>query len=188
VTALTTVDVESVLGRALSDISYRAAGLEGVAAILEYQSRGRVELQMGAVTAAGFEQALPASMRPAFENLKQVKIAPSYLGIFQPGDWVTTFLAELVLDYGVIWLFFPAAVAGLLVGCLDAIWLRIGQLSVLSGLIVLRIPFLLYPLTIGSNFAAMTVLFFKATVGYWILLLMIGISMRIRFIRHITGR
>jgi len=181
--ALMTVDVAAVSNRTLSDISYRTAGLEGVAAIIDYQNRGLVELQLGSVTTAGFEQAMPAALRSEFQNPKIVKTAPSYLGIFLPGDWVTTFLAELVLDYGALWLFFPAVLAGLLLSALDALLLRMGQNPALSGLLVLRIPFLLYPLTFGGSLAGMTLLFFKATVGYLVMLLAVGFLVRLRMAR-----
>lgn len=183
---LTTFDLGAVWDRTLVDASYRTAGLEGVAAIIQAQDRGKVEIQLGKVIVAGFMQALPASMRAEFENPMRIKTAPSYLGIFTPGDWVTTFLAELVLDFDVVGLFFPAVLVGLLIGSIDIFLLRLAQIPALRGLLVVRIPFLLYPLTIGGSLADMTLLYFKATVGYLVLLSLIGLLIRVRMTVRVT--
>ena len=170
---------ETVLGQALFDASYRTAGLEAVAALLEAQTR-ELEPRWGIVIQSGFLQALPASLRPKFYMPERVKTAPSYYGVFREGDWVTTMLAEFVLDFGPVWLFFPAVLAGLGLALIDRLLLRLGAQLPLQGLLVLRLPWLIYLIQIGSSVADMTLLFFKGTVGYAALLLILGFLANVR--------
>ena len=170
---------QTVLEKALYDASYRTAGLEAVAALLEAQARG-LEPRGGVVIRSGFLQALPALLRPRFYMPEQVKTAPSYYGVFLEGDWVTTMLAEFVLDFGPIWLFFPAVFAGLGLGLIDQVLLRLGARSSLQGLLILRFAWFVRLILIGSSVAGVTLLFFKSTVGYAALLLVLGLLADVR--------
>ncbi|HEY3350324.1 MAG TPA: hypothetical protein VGM13_11160 [Thermoanaerobaculia bacterium] len=171
---------ESVSGRALFDASYRTAGLEPVAALVAAQDAGRLPLQEGRVLRAGFEQALPASLRTEFEVPERVKTAPSLFGIFTEGDWVTTFAAEAVLDSGAALTFLPGVVAGLLLGLVDRLLLRAGNARGFDGILVVRMAFLLYPIAVGASVADMTLLFLKATVGYAALFVLASLFVSMR--------
>ena len=164
---------------AMGDASYRTAGLEGVAALIQAQNNGQLELQWGNTIYSGFLQALPAALRPSLEVSERIKTAPSYFGIFSPGDWVTTLLAEFVLDFGFILVFFPALFGGFFLCALDRILLLLGQLSAFEGLLVLRIPFFLFIVSNGGSLSDMSLMFFKATTGYALLLLLISWASRL---------
>jgi len=170
---------KDVLGHAIADISYRTAGLEAVAAFIQKHNEDVLAYQYGITVGSGFIQALPRALRHIDEMPEQIKIAPSYLGIFDPGDWVTTILAEFTLDFGPFWLFFPAIIAGFIFGMIDRILLIMGQTPQLEGLLILRIVFLLYIISNGGSLAGMTLLLFKATIGYTILLIFISTITRI---------
>ena len=124
---------------------------------------------------AGFRQALPAAMRPDFEVPERVKTAPSNFGIFTEGDWVTTFEAEAVLDAGAALTFLPGIVAGFLLGAIDRALLRIGNVAGFDGVLVARMAFLIYPIAVGGSLADMTLLFLKATAGYVVLFVLLGL-------------
>jgi hypothetical protein len=175
---------ESVLGRAAFDASYRTAGLEPVAALVAAQEAGRLRPQGGRVAVSGFQQALPAALRPAFEVRERVKTAPAEFGVFTEGDWVTTFEAEAVLDAGVALTFLPGLLAGLLLGAIDRVILSIGNVAGFDGVLVFRMAFLLYPIAVGGSVADMTLLFLKATVGYLILFFLAGLLVYAAARRH----
>ncbi len=166
---------QTVSGRALFDASYRTAGLEPVAALVAAQSNGRLKPQEGRVARAGFQQALPAALRPGLDVPERVKTAPSHFGIFTEGDWVTTFEAEAVLDAGPAFTFLPGFLAGLLLGVVDLVLLRLGNSHGFDGVLVVRTAFLLYPIAVGASVADMTLLFFKGTAGYAVLFVPAGL-------------
>ncbi len=174
---------KSVTNRALADASYRTAGLEAAASLIQEQFEGRLPLQWGATILSGVQQALPVFLRPEPEIITRIKTAPAYLGIFQAGDWVSTILAEFVLDFGPILLFFPAVICGAVLTLIDSMLLGLGQYSPLGGILILRIIFLLTISNDGS-FADWTIMFFKATIGYTIALLflssIIWVSMKLK--------
>lgn len=159
--------------RALGDASYRTAGLEAVASLVKEQYEDRLPLQWGKTVISGFLHALPASLRPEPEVMTRIKTAPAYLGVFQPRDWVSTILAEFVLDFGPVLLFFPAVICGVVLTIIDFMLLGAGQCSPLNGILILRIIFLLSISNDGS-FADWTIMFFKATIGYTTLLTLLG--------------
>ena len=163
-----------VAQRALGDASYRAAGLEAVAALIQAQTDAQISLQWGKTIQAGFMQALPASLRLALDIPERIKTAPAYFGIFQPGDWVSTFLAELVLDFGPFFLLLPAVLVGFGLGFVDRTLLGLGQRPALEGILILRLAFLVFIISNGTSFADMTLLFFKATIGYTALFILLG--------------
>jgi hypothetical protein len=166
----------SIVDKAMFDLSYRAAGLEGVAAILHAQDQNRVGLLMGRSTVAGFAQALPGSLRGRAGIPERIKTAPSHLGIFGESDWVTTFLAELALDFGPFALVAPAVLVGFLFGLVDCLLLILGNHSPgLQGLLILRMPWLLTFILMGSSAADLIAFFFKANIGYTLLLVLISL-------------
>lgn len=166
---------EGVLEHFVGDLSYRVAGLEAAAALLQAQREDRLFLQFGRVTLAGFKQALPSSFRPEFEIAARVKTAPSHYGIFQSGDWVTTVLAEQILDFGPYFLVVPAAIAGFFMALIDRALLVLGRLEILQGLLVLRLAFFTFIVSNGGSLADISLLFFKATIGYTALLVFLGL-------------
>lgn len=165
---------QNVMQRVLVDASYRTAGLEAAASLIQAQTEARFPLQWGKTIRAGFMQALPVSLRPTFQIPERIKTSPAYLGLFQEGDWVTTILAEFVLDFGSYFLFFPAVLAGLGLALIDRALLGLGRRPALEGLLILRIAFLLFILSNGGSLADMTLMFFKATIGYTALFLVLG--------------
>lgn len=171
---------EGILKYALADISYNKAGLEAVAALIQAQQQQRLEAKWGKVIASGFLQALPAVVRSEFEINDKLKTAPSYYGIFEIGDWVTTILAEFVLDFGPVLLFIPAIFAGLSLSLIDRtlLWLGTGH-SLLQGLLIIRLVWLT---GLGTSLSSIsdTMLFFKATVGFTLLLLFLCSAVRFR--------
>jgi len=171
---------ETVLGRALFDLSYRTAGLEAVAPILQAQTAGWLEPRWGEVMWADFLQALPAAFRPEFQLVQRTKTAPGYYGVFREGDWVTTPLAELALDFGPFLLFFPAIMVGLGLSLIDRGLLRLGMRPRLQGLLVLRFAWLLGLVLFEVDIFSRTLNFFKATAAYTVLLLLLGYFMRDR--------
>lgn len=156
----------SVRGWALLDLSYRTAGLEGVAAILEAQSEGRVGLKWGAVTTAGFKQALPALLRRGSNFPERLKTAPAHYGLFAPGDWVTTILAEAVLDWGPLLTLFAAFGIGLILECVDRSLLWLSQIRVLRGLGIIRFAWLFELFVFEWGIADVTLRFAKGILGY----------------------
>lgn len=172
----------TILGGAIGDASYRAAGLEAVAAILTAQRQG-VGYKWGQVTGAGFLQGLPAAIRTQEDVPERVKTAPSHFGIFLARDWVTTILAESVLDFGPILLLFPTILIGFGLTMVDRLFLRFVQAPAMEGLLILRIPFLIYPLHTAAGLADMTLVLMKATVGYALFFLLIGFIVNSRFRR-----
>jgi hypothetical protein len=180
---------QTVLKRALGDISYRTAGLEAAASLIQAQTEGHLSLQWGKTIQAGFLQALPVSLRPAFEISERIKTAPAYLGIFQAGDWVTTLLSEFVLDFGPFLLFIPAVIAGMLLGLIDRALLWFGQNPALEGLLIVRFAFLLFIIANGGSLAGMTLMFFKAAFGFIVLFILTGNIARISFrtSAHVTN-
>jgi hypothetical protein len=176
VSAIGSDERTSVAEKALFDLSYRAAGLEGVAAIIDAQQSGRVAPMMGRATLAGFAQGLPAALRGQLSIPERVKTAPAALGIFGEGDWVTTILAEQVLDFEPLLLVVPALLLGFLFALFDALLLMIGSSRPwLEGLLVLRIPWLLAFLLVGGSAGDLLVYFFKANAGYSVALLFAGV-------------
>ncbi|MDR3580289.1 MAG: hypothetical protein P4L44_10035 [Oryzomonas sp.] len=175
VSAITTKQGDkSVANRALADASYRTAGLEAAASLIQEQFEGRLALQWGNTVLGGFQQALPVSLRPESEVMTRIKTAPAYFGIFQSGDWVSTILAEFILDFGPLFLFFPAVVCGAVLTLIDLTLLGLGQYSPLGGILILRIMYLLSISNDGS-FADWSIMFFKATIGYTSILLLLSI-------------
>lgn len=166
---------DTVSGMVILDASYRLAGLEGAAALLEAQKAGRLAAQLGRVTASGFVQSLPARIRPEPDIPLKIKTAPAVLGVFGEGDWVTTLLSEAVLDCGVWGTVLYGFLAGALIAGIEQFLLFAGSLPAMGGLLFLRYAFLLFLLTFASDLAGMTTRFFKATVGYWVLMIVIGI-------------
>lgn len=171
---------QGVMKRALSDASYRTAGLEATAALIQAQTEAHFPLAAGKTIRAGFMQALPASLRPAFEIPERIKTAPFNFEIFQTtGDWVTTLLAEFVLDFGPFLLFFPAVLAGFGLTFIDRALLGMGRRPALAGLLILRLAFFLFMIVHGDGLADMTLKFFKATIGYTALFILLGNITRI---------
>lgn len=164
----------SVATRGVMDLSYRTAGLEAVAALIQEQYEGRLHLQWGNTIYCGFLQALPLTLRPEADITARIKTAPAYLGVFQPVDWVTTVLAEFVLDFGPFLLFFPAVFAGVALTLIDQILFRLGQKPALEGLLILRIVFFLFIISSGDSLADMTVMLFKATIGYTVIFIILS--------------
>jgi hypothetical protein len=174
-------DSKGVGNLALYDMSYRTAGLEAPAAFIQAQAEGRLSWQWGKTVQAGFLQALPAWLRPVFTIPECIKSAPLNLGIFRPGDWVTTLLSEFVFDFGPFFLFFPAVIAGFGLGFIDQTLLGLGQRRVLDGLLIVRFAFFLFIILIGSGISDMTLLFFKATFGYIVFFILLGNLLRFSF-------
>jgi hypothetical protein len=163
-----------ILSSFLNDMSYRTAGLEGVAAIIMAQERGNIELMMGRVTFAGFKKSLPMSLRGENTFDDRIKTAPSFYGVFDEGDWVTTILAEQVMDYGIFILFLPSFVIGFLLCAIDALLYYMGSMPSCDSLLVIRISWLLYIISNGGCLSDLTLNFIKATIGYTFMLLIIG--------------
>ncbi|HAJ35399.1 MAG TPA: hypothetical protein DCL15_06865 [Chloroflexi bacterium] len=178
--ALTTIDWQAVTSKTMGDVSYRTAGLEGVASIIRAQELGWADTQQGKVLGAGFLQSLPLFLRPEFEIPERVKTAPSFLGIFLPGDWVTTFLAEFVLDYGIYALIVPGFFVGILIGLVDSGLLSLGIRPGLQGLLILRFPFLLYPVVFGTTVSDMIVTMFKGTLGFAVIFVVVSLWLSAR--------
>lgn len=161
--------------RAFTDLSYRTAGLEAVASLIQEQSDSRLSYRWGNTILGGLMQALPASLRAESEIVTRIKTAPAYSGVFQPGDWVTTILAEFVFDFGPLFLFLPAIVCGAFLTLIDRFLFGLAQHSSLEGLLILRIVFLLFIISNGGSFAEMTIRLFKGTFGYTIIFLLLSI-------------
>ena len=172
-----------VMTRAVADLSYRTAGLEGVAAIIQAQTEGRLPLQLGKTLVTGLQNAFPSPLRVGVDIEKRIKTAPASFGVFRPGDWVTTILAEYVLDFGLFLLFFPSLVTGIALSLIDRTLFELGQRPVLEGLLILRIVFLLFIISNGGSFAEMTLLLFKATIGYTAVFLILG-ALLVKKIEH----
>ena len=170
----------TIAERGLSDLSYRTAGLEPVAALLDAQQRHEIDPKWGVVIVSGMLQALPAGLRPEFEIPERVKTAPSLWGVFEPGDWVTTLLAEVVLDFGPVWLVLPAVVAGAFLAGIERVLLRLGRHSLFEGLLIVRMAYLVYFIAFGDSIASATLQFFKATIGYSVLLVLFGVFASVR--------
>jgi hypothetical protein len=171
ITALITMQSKdhNLATRALMDLSYRYAGLEAVSALIQEQNEGRISFQWGNTILCGFLQTLPVTLRPDIDLACRIKTAPAYLGIFQQGDWVTTILAEFVLDFGPFLLVLPAVLSGVILTFADRILFGLGQFPSLGGLLILRIMFFLFIITNGGSIADMTIMLFKATIGYTII-------------------
>ncbi len=165
----------SILDKTLADASYRTAGLEAVAAIVGAQQEKRLSPRWGLTIVAGMRQALPAMLRTRFEDPAIIKLAPSESGIFQPGDWVTTLLAEFTFDFGPVGLFLPAVASGLFLSMISNGLLQLGQIKILEGLLIARIAFFVYLVTIGDSLARSSVLFLKACIGYILVLVLLGV-------------
>ena len=165
---------QTVAGRAFFDFSYRAAGLEPVAALCEAQEKGQLRLQGGRVVVAGFLQSLPARLRPQQDLPLRVKTAPAVLGVFGEGDWVTTFLSEAVLSFGIWATVLYGFAAGLLIALIERLLVLFGSRPLFEGFLILRYAFLLYFVTAGADLATMTALFFKATIGYLAMFVLVG--------------
>jgi hypothetical protein len=166
-------DSDILLEKFLTDISYRTSGLEAVAGIVEGQSQGVLRPMAGRVMFAGFLQSLPAVIRPTDDLPDRIKTAPSYYGWFEPGDFVTTQLSELVMDAGPWLVIVPAVIVGMLLAMLDQLLLALGQHPSLQPLLVVRIAWLLMILN-AASIGETTVLFVKGTMGYTILVLSFG--------------
>ncbi len=176
---------ETVVSRTVFDLSYRAAGLEAVAALIEAQQDGRLDVQGFRVTGSGYLQSLPARLRPQQDMPLKVKTAPSTLGIFGEGDWVTTILSEGVMDCGMWGTALYGFLAGFLICLVERALLRLGSLPVLDVLLVLRYAFLAYLLYIGADLPSMTATFFKATIGF--LGVLLAASFLIFLLRMLAG-
>lgn len=163
-----------VLESAAVDASYRAAGLEPVAAILYAQDKGEISPGYGRTVAAGFLQALPAATRPDLANSPPIKFAPARRRVFQPGDWVLTVLAELVYDFGPVLLVVPAVVVGFLLRAIDDLLLGLGSRDGMEGFRVIRLAWLVAIVFFEFSLADRTLLFFKATMGYSVLIVATG--------------
>jgi hypothetical protein len=88
---------------------------------------------------------------------------------------VTTFLAELALDFGPLALIGPAVLVGFLFGLADCLLFLVGNSSAaLQGVLILRIPWLLTFHLMGSSAADLLAFFFKANIGYTILLVIVS--------------
>lgn len=179
---------KKILDSALVDASYRAAGLEGVAALIHAQTQGYLDLKWGKVMSSGFIQDFPQSMRPESDMPEKIKSAPSAYGIFLPGDWVTTMLSELVVDFGPFFSFVPAVGVGFIFATIDFWLLKLGQNPFLEGLLLLRAPYLMYLIANGSSVEDMTVLFFKGTLGYAVILILIKMVLMIPRQRKLLTR
>ena len=84
-------------------------------------------------------------------------------------------LSELVIDFGPLFLFFPAIGVGFIFATIDCWLLRLGQNSLLEGLLLLRVPYLMYLVANGSSVGDMTILLFKGTLGYAVILILIRV-------------
>jgi len=176
---MTRAENQGVLESAMIDASYRTAGLEATASLIQAQTEAHLPLQWGKTIRAGFMQAFPASLRSALEIPERIKTSPAYLGVFEEGDWVTTMLSEFVLDFGPYFLFFPAVLAGLGLALIDRALLGLGRRPALKGLLIIRFAFLLFMVSNGGSLADMTLMFFKATIGYATMFLLLGNVARI---------
>ena len=170
----------SVVNWALRDLSYRTAGLEGVAAIVEAQAEGRLDMKLGRVTGAGLLQALPASLRAAEGYQERLKTAPAHYGIFLKGDWVTTILAEQVLDWGPVFLLVSAFALGLVLECIDRGLLALSRVRVLRGLVIIRYAWVFEILVFEWGLADVTLMFVKAIAGYIVVFIVAGFFAMLR--------
>jgi hypothetical protein len=175
---------QTITGQALLDLSYRTAGLEPAAAVIEAQETSQVGLRWGRVTWSGFIQASPSFLRTERLVPERLKAAPAHYGLFAEGDWVSSVLTELILDFGPFLLFLPAIVIGVVLSLIDRVLLWLGTLPWIQGLLVLRLAWLLSLVLFEVSLADRTLMFFKGTVGYAGLLLLVGMCARIR----VTGR
>jgi len=164
-----------LLSRGFVDLSYRAAGLEAVAAIVSAQSNGGLELRWGATSLSGLMSALPSLLRPE-DGIISIKTAPFDSGLFSNGDWVTTLLSELTFDFGAFLIFFPAIICGFLLTLLDRLLYIAGQNHLFHGFLLIRILFLIFIISRGDSIASMTILLFKALSGLTFLLIAIAVA------------
>lgn|GEM_PF-5441754 len=180
---------DQLLQQAASDISYRNSGLETSASIFTGQNMGAIPHPLyGKVTAAGFLQALPASIRPRVDIPERLKTAPSHFGWFAPGDWVTPLLSEVLLDSGPWLALMHGLLIGLLLTVVDDLFLLIGQHPTFQSLLVIRFAWLLLLLH-APSVAELTLMFFKASVGFALFFIIVSFVARIRRkTRHATIR
>jgi hypothetical protein len=167
-------------GTMLLDSSYRLAALESVSALVEAQEGGSLKLQWGRTTASGFIQALPARWRPAEGVPERLKTAPSHFGVFTAGDWVASVLAEAVIDFGPWLAWLPGILVGFLLTAIDRVLLDAGRSPDFAGLRIYRLAWFVGILQFEVSLADRTLMFFKATVGYVALFLVIGYVARVR--------
>ena len=167
-------------GTMLLDSSYRLAALESVSALVEAQEGGSLKLQWGRTTASGFIQALPARWRPADGVPERLKTAPSHFGVFTAGDWVASVLAEAVIDFGPWLAWLPGILVGFLLTAIDRVLLDVGRSPDFAGLRIYRLAWFVGILQFEVSLADRTLMFFKATIGYIALFLVIGYVARVR--------
>lgn len=174
---------------AVMDLSYRAAGLEAVAAIVNAQQSGEIDLQLGMTVLSGFLQALPAGVRRSIAAAPPIKTAPAHFRVFEPGDWVSSILAELVFDFGPVLLLVPAILVGLLLTLIDRALLLMGERERYQGILIVRMAWLVSIVFFEVGLADRTLLFFKATSGYIVILVMLGLitAHRTRFCAPSVG-
>jgi hypothetical protein len=169
----------AVLDYAVSDASYRMAGLEANAALIEAQETGLLRLRWGKVMWAGFIQALPAWLRSDFLNPERIKTAPAHYGIFAEGDWVSSVLAESVMDFGPIGVLLPGLLAGFVLNVMDRTLLWFGsRCPSLEGLLVIRLAWLVQILDFTS-LADVTILFLKAVSGFIAVFVLVGFVLQL---------
>jgi hypothetical protein len=165
-----------LLESAAVDASYRAAGLEPVAALIHAQQTGQITPGYGATVLSGFLQALPEAVRPNLSSAPIAKFAPARYRVFEPGDWVLTILAELVFDFGPIFLFIPAIAVGVLLGAIDDALLILGNRDGNDGFLIIRLAWLVAIVFFEFSLADRTLLFFKATIGYAVPIVLTGMA------------
>lgn len=175
---------DQLLQQVISDISYRNSGLEASASLITGQEMGAIPHPLyGEVTAAGFLQALPASLRPQSDIPKRLKTAPAHYGWFAPGDWVTPLLCEVLLDSGPWLALFHGILIGILLTFVDDLFLQIGQHPTFQSVLVIRFGWLLLLLH-APSVAELTLMFLKASVGFALFFVFISFVSRIRRTKH----
>jgi hypothetical protein len=175
-----------LITRGIGDISYRTAGLEACAAIIQSQSKGELDYQWGNTIYSGILQSLPRIFRNSDYIPERIKTAPYKFGVFDEGDWVTTILAEFVLDFGPFLIIFPALFLGLVLAFIDHFFLIIIRSKYFKSLSIVRIAFLIFLLSNGGSFSEITFLFFKAVSGFAFVFVIITIISNISFISKKT--
>ncbi len=170
-----------LITRSIGDISYRTAGLEPCAAIIESQYNNQLNYKWGTTIYSGILQALPRFFRNTDYVPERIKTAPYQYGIFGEGDWVTTILSEFVLDFGPFLIFIPAIFLGLVLALIDHIFLFMINFKLLKSISIIRLSFLIFLLSNGGSFAEITFLFFKAVFGFTMIFILLTYLSNINF-------
>jgi hypothetical protein len=176
-----TKDDFNLVTRGIGDISYRTAGLEPCAAIIQSQFKGELNYQWGNTIYSGILQALPRFFRNSDYIPERIKTAPYNFRVFDEGDWVTTILSEFVLDFGPFLLVFPAIVLGIILAFIDHVFLSLIRYNFFESFSIIRISFLIFILSNGGSFSEITFLFFKAVSGFAFIFIIISLVSNVSF-------